>query len=61
MTALSAREDAQTGLLDPGTPTPAEYTAMQHLEDVATRDVRAGKASPEVWAAVVGVKEARRG
>jgi len=40
VTALTERHDAQTGLLAPGTPSPAEYTALLHLLDEAARNVR---------------------
>jgi len=56
---VAQREDAQSRLLDPGTPTPAE-SAWAHLLDEAERNVRR-TGDAELHAAVVGVREVRRG
>lgn len=58
MTALTAREDAQSGLLAPGTPTPLDQ-AWAHLLREAERNVqRTGDAV--LHGAVVEVREAQR-
>lgn len=60
MTALTARHDAQTALTQPAAVrATAINTALADLYEVAQQDVRLGKASPELWTAVVTVKEAR--
>lgn len=56
MTALSAREDVQSGLLAPGTPLDQ---AWAHLLDEAERNVRR-TGDAVLHGAVVGVKEMQR-
>jgi len=64
--ALSARHDAQRALdrpvmtlADAGRRAEGINSALADLFDVAERDVRTGRASAEVRAAVIGVREAR--
>lgn len=68
MTALTARHNAQVALdrpaetlQDAGRRAERINSAMADLFEVAEQDVRMGKASPSVAAAVRDVKEARRG
>lgn len=56
MTAQTAREDAQSGLLDPGTPLDQ---AWAHLLDEAERNVRR-TGDAVLHGAVVAVKEMKR-
>lgn len=58
MTALSAREDVQSGLLAPGT-SPLDQAWAHLLREAELSVRRTGDAV--LHGAVVGVKEARRG
>jgi len=66
-TALTERQDAQVALdrpltlADLGKRIEAERKAMKNLERVADDECRWGNGSPTLRAAVIAVKEARRG
>lgn len=66
-TAVTERNDAQRALdrpamtlIEAGRRAERVNSALADLYDIAEQDVRMGKASPEMWSAVVSVKEARR-
>jgi CRISPR/Cas system-associated protein Cas7 (RAMP superfamily) len=58
---VTAQTEARPNpLIEAGKRAEAELAALRNLYDVALAESRAGRTTPEVWAAVVQVSEVRR-